>query len=91
MKKLSAEQINGIRDWIFKELDIEGTVENALKSFEENFPLAGKKDLDSYWLSQANDKLNDINQWSGLALSRSDLSQRVTRSLLGDIINRTTD
>tara|TARA_R110000868_G_scaffold302_1_gene2527 strand:- start:623 stop:898 length:276 start_codon:yes stop_codon:yes gene_type:complete len=91
MKKLSAEQINGIRDWIFKELDIEGTTENALKSFEENFPLAGKKDLDSYWLSQANDKLNDINQWSGLALSRSDLSQRVTRSLLGDIINRTTD
>jgi hypothetical protein len=92
MKKLDANQINGIREWICNHLIAEAdTTEDILHSFEKEFPLAGKRDLDGYWLSQANNKLNDINQLSNLALSRNDLSRRVIRSLLVDINNRTTD
>ena len=92
MKKLNANQINGIREWICNHLIAEAeSTEEILKSFEENFPLAGEKDLDSYWLSQANKKLNDISQWSSLALSKEDLSKRVIRSLIREISNRATD
>ncbi len=91
MKDLTEKQVEGIFNWLIEYIeDDENTLEIA-SQFKQKFTAKDNKNTDEYWLQRANEKLKDIQQWSNMGLFKTDLTQRVYRSLFADINNRCSD